>query len=66
LNILENKTTLVGTADNFQILGEQEDFFKNHHMLTKTNLGTASMDKKGKVNFNFELNINPTMFTKQN
>lgn len=64
-DILDNKAALVGIADSFQILGEQEDFFKNHDMLTKASLGRASMDKKGKVNFDFELNINPTMFNKR-
>ena len=64
-NILENKATLTGKADNFQILGEQENFFKNHEMLTKINLGAASMNNLGKVDFKFELNINPTMFNKR-
>ena len=64
LNILENKAILTGVADNFQVLGEQEDFFKNHEMLSKTDLKNASMDKDGKVSFNFEININPTMFKK--
>lgn len=66
LDIVENQVTLSGIADNFQILGQQEDFFKNHEMLTKTDLASASMDKDGKVNFNFSLSINPIMFKKQN
>ena len=66
LNILENKSTFTGAADNFQVLGKQENLFKNHEMLTKINLASASMDKDGKVSFNFELNINPMMFNKQN
>ena len=65
LNILESKSTLTGVADSFQVLGEQEDLFKNDKMLTKTNLTSAAMDKEGKVNFSFELVINPTMFGKQ-
>ena len=65
LNILENKATLAGVANSFQILGQQENFFKNHDMLTKTNLGATSMNKLGKVDFSFELNINPTMFNKR-
>ena len=64
-NILEDNATLVGTARNFKILGDQESFFKNHEMLAKTKLGTTSMDKTGRVNFVFQLDINPTMFDKQ-
>ena len=64
-NLLENKATIVGVADNFQILGEQEKFFKNHNMLATTNLDRASMNKNGKVDFNFGLNINSMMFNRQ-
>ena len=65
LNILENQVVLIGVADNFQALGKQEDLFKNHEMLTKINLASASMDKGGKINFNFELNIDPMMFDRE-
>ena len=64
LNILENKAVFTGVADNFHVLGEQEDFFKNHEMLLKTDLTNASMDQDGKVSFNFELSVKPTMFKK--
>lgn len=65
LDVLESKAELTGNADSFQILGQQQDFFKNSGMLAKTNLISTAINKEGKVSFIFDLSINPEMFQKQ-
>jgi hypothetical protein len=54
---------LSGQTDNFETLGQQILIFKNQGFIKNLNLTEISIAEKGKINFEFQLILDPKIFT---
>ena len=58
-----NNVRLSGETENFRILGEQLIIFKNTEFIGNLKLGEISTTEEGKISFQFNISINPRLFT---
>jgi hypothetical protein len=58
----DNKISLSGKTDNFQVLGQQHILFKNATQIKESNLLQAGIGKTGFVELSFEIFLNPGIF----
>jgi Tfp pilus assembly protein PilN len=58
----ENKLSLSGRTDDFLILGQQVLLLKEESMVKDVDLSKISITKKGKVEFTFDISLNPEIF----
>lgn len=62
LNINDFSADLVGQTDNFQTLGQQMLFLKNHELIKNTSLSNIQMGESGKIGFNLSISFSPQVF----
>lgn len=62
LKIREGKVILAGTAENFEVLGQQFLIFKKENFIKDVSLTKVSISKEGKIDFNLELSLEPEKF----
>jgi Tfp pilus assembly protein PilN len=58
-----NHVGLSGQTDDFQILGQQLLIFQKTEFLQGLKLSKVEINKEGKVEFTFDLSLNPKLFT---
>lgn len=58
-----NHVELSGQTDDFQILGQQLLIFQKTESLQGLKLSKVEINKEGKVEFTFDLSLNPKLFT---
>jgi len=58
----KNLLQISGYTDTFEILGQQALIFKNQNFIRNIDLSNVSLEKEGKVKFNFQLTIDPKIF----
>ncbi|KPJ57150.1 hypothetical protein AMJ49_02530 [Parcubacteria bacterium DG_74_2] len=58
----ENTLNLTGQTDNFLNLGQQVFLLRDDSMVKDINLSEVSITKEGKVEFAFEISLNPEIF----
>lgn len=62
LNSKDGGIELSGEAQNFQALGQQMIIFRDEALITKSSLGSISMEKGGSIGFNVTLSLDPSVF----
>jgi len=62
LGARDGAVRLTGEAQSFQDLGQQMIIFKKESLIKKTNLGSVSMQKGGRVGFEISLTLDPSVF----
>lgn len=62
LNIMGNQVELTGQAESFRVLGEQLLIFRNAKFIKNLSLPEVRIGKEGKIEFNFNISLNPNLF----
>ena len=62
LKMKEKRVILSGQAQNFEVLGQQLYVFRNKEWIEDVGLEAVSMGKKGKIDFNLFLILDPELF----
>lgn len=62
LNLKDSKLNISGLTENFITLEQQFMIFQQEALLKEVNLSNFSLGKEGKINFNFDLSFNPSIF----
>ena len=62
LKISEGKVILSGTAENFEVLGQQFLIFKKENFIKNINLTKISIGEEGEIDFSLELTFEPEKF----
>lgn len=62
LDLEKNLLNMSGSADTFEILGQQALIFKNQDFIKNINLSRVSLGQEGKINFDFQLTLDPKIF----
>lgn len=62
LNMEENRAQLKGRAKNFQALGEQVLAFRQESKVKSAVLSDVFLDKKSRINFALDLDLDPGLF----
>lgn len=60
----DKKAKLSGLTDSFQILGQQFFIFKKESLIKEVDLSDISFGKEGKIEFTFNLLLDPKIFQK--
>ncbi|MDI6591446.1 MAG: hypothetical protein QME61_00665 [Patescibacteria group bacterium] len=63
-NSEERRLRVSGITENFQILGQQLLIFQDNQFIKEVNLSKISIDREGKISFNFDLLLDPQIFEK--
>ena len=58
----DNKILLGGTADNFQVLGQQSLLFTSEPLIRESNLEKAGINEDGGIDFNFGIILDNQFF----
>ena len=65
LTLDDRAVLLGGTAENFQVLGQQFLIFKNNPLIQSINFSNVLIGKDGKIQFNLKIILDQKIFTQK-